>query len=101
MDPLLLDRDGLLIGRVGDISPEGILIYAKGTAPTFDERIAGRLEAPALGGFDREFLNVNLRVAWAHTERNSPWFRAGCTFIHANANEKANLVKIINVLKAS
>jgi hypothetical protein len=101
MDPLLHDRDGLLIGRVGDISTDGILLYAKGVAPKFGDRIAGRLDAPALGRFEREFLNVNLRVAWTHTEVNSPWYRAGCTFIHADANEQANLSKIIVALRAS
>lgn len=100
LDPLLLDKDGRVIARVGDISIDGVQLFSKGEPFAKGERISGWLDAPALGAFDEEFVAVWLTVAWCVVEGPPGWFKAGCQFDKVDQAEGARLQNLIETLKA-
>lgn len=100
LDPLLLDNNGRVIARVGDLSLEGALLYGKGVPYPVGTSINGWLDSPSLGVLDEKLTAVWMRVAWSIKESKSGWFKAGCLFDH-NAFDSQHLAMLISTLRST
>jgi hypothetical protein len=79
--PLLLNRDGKGIARVADLSPHGVLLYARSGVFSHGETMTGWLQSPMVDD-DEIVLAVTLNVRWVSEDRERGWTRVGCE-LHA------------------
>lgn len=95
--PLLLDKEGRVIGRVEDISMSGIALLGRGDPPKQGDEMEGWIDAPRLGDEPDAFVAVEGRCAWAKAEPGG-WYRAGWSLESLGAVEQARLKALIEAL---
>lgn len=99
LDPLLLDKEGRVLARVADLSPEGAMLYARGEPFAVGSKISGWLDAPAFGDLDKDFVAVRMTVAWRVAEPLG-WFKLGCSFDGHATDARRRIERLILALRA-
>ncbi len=76
----VLDQDsGKMLGHLGDISSQGMMIIAEHPLPLY-QTLKLRLNLPDTGEFSKNYLNITVETRWTRPDINPQLHCIGCQF---------------------
>ena len=94
----VIDRDsGKVIGQLGDISTEGLLVISREQLPA-DMFCHGRLVLPDVRGFRSGFLDLDIRCCWQSPDVNPDLYCSGFSFENLGDADRGTINSLIQAL---
>jgi hypothetical protein len=87
---------GKLLGYLADLSLEGAMIISEEKLET-DRMMSLRFDLPDMNVFDRNSLNLNVRVARCDPDISPGFFNIGFEFQEVNEEQKAIIRKMMDL----
>ncbi len=84
-----------VLGRLGDISSEGLLIVSRKALP-LDEMYTVSIPLPDIRGFQGDVIGVQIQTCWSSPDINDELADTGCKFINP---DKETLSLVANLIK--
>lgn len=93
----VLDRErNHLLGHLGDISDEGLMLLNRQALPLY-QHIPARIKLPKDEGFEQDFIDVEIETRWSAPDANPEFQCTGCRFLNLSADNLV-LVKQVEAL---